>query len=471
MEQRNDLNEELQTHPDYAAEIAELIRSDIPAGEKKERLADYHANDIADAWTLLSDKERKNLVALLDQDQTAEIFSYLEDPEEYLNELGDDKAADILESMDADDAVDVLESLEPDQQEKLIELMEKDARQDIELIQSYDEDQIGSKMTTNFISVSKDLTIKQAMHTLIEQAAENDNISTIYVLNKDGTFHGAIDLPDLIRARDYEELESLVTTSYPYVFADESVDQCIEQLKDYSEDSIPVLDHQMKLLGVITSQDLVEVVDEELGDDYAKLGGLTEEEDLDEPLHQSLRKRIPWLVVLMFLGLAVSAVVSLYESVMAQLTLVVAFQSMILDMSGNVGTQSLAVTIRVLSDEQLTAKQKLHLVFKEGRVGFVGGMLLGIASTVVIGIYVHFCLTKDWLFSFAVSGCIGLSLMVAMGISALVGTVTPLFFKKIKVDPAVASGPLITTINDFVAVITYYTLVEVLLIDFLHLAG
>ncbi len=471
MEQRNDLNEELQTHPDYAAEIAELIRSDIPAAEKKERLADYHANDIADAWTLLSDKERKNLVSLLDQDQTAEIFSYLEDPEEYLNELGDDKAADILESMDADDAVDVLESLEPDQQEKLIELMEKDARQDIELIQSYDEDQIGSKMTTNFISVSKDLTIKQAMHALIEQAAENDNISTIYVLNRDGTFHGAIDLPDLIRARDYEELESLVTTSYPYVFADESVDQCIEQLKDYSEDSIPVLDHQMKLLGVITSQDLVEVVDEELGDDYAKLGGLTEEEDLDEPLHQSLRKRIPWLVVLMFLGLAVSAVVSLYEPVMAQLTLVVAFQSMILDMSGNVGTQSLAVTIRVLSDEQLTAKQKLHLVFKEGRVGFVGGMLLGIASMVVIGIYVHFCLTKDWLFSFAVSGCIGLSLMVAMGISALVGTVTPLFFKKIKVDPAVASGPLITTINDFVAVITYYTLVEVLLINCLHLAG
>ncbi|MDO4839014.1 MAG: magnesium transporter [Clostridia bacterium] len=471
MEQRNDLNEELQTHPDYAAEIAELIRSDISAAEKKERLADYHANDIADAWTLLSDKERKNLVALLDQDQTAEIFSYLEDPEEYLSELGDDKAADILESMDADDAVDVLESLEPDQQEKLIELMEKDARQDIELIQSYDEDQIGSKMTTNFISVSKDLTIKQAMHTLIEQAAENDNISTIYVLNKDGTFHGAIDLPDLIRARDYEELESLVTTSYPYVFADENVDQCIEQLKDYSEDSIPVLDHQMKLLGVITSQDLVEVVDEELGDDYAKLGGLTEEEDLDEPLHQSLRKRIPWLVVLMFLGLAVSAVVSLYEPVMAQLTLVVAFQSMILDMSGNVGTQSLAVTIRVLSDEQLTAKQKLHLVFKEGRVGFVGGMLLGIASTIVIGIYVHFCLTKDWLFSFAVSGCIGLSLMVAMGISALVGTVTPLFFKKIKVDPAVASGPLITTVNDFVAVITYYTLVEVLLINCLHLAG
>ncbi len=471
MEQRNDLNEELQTHPDYAAEIAELIRSSISAAEKKERLADYHANDIADAWTLLSNTERKNLVALLDQDQTAEIFSYLEDPEEYLSELGDDKAADILESMDADDAVDVLESLEPDQQEKLIELMEKDAREDIELIQSYDEDQIGSKMTTNFISVSKDLTIKQAMHTLIEQAAENDNISTIYVLNKDGTFHGAIDLPDLIRARDYEELESLVTTSYPYVFADESVDQCIEQLKDYSEDSIPVLDHQMKLLGVITSQDLVEVVDEELGDDYAKLGGLTEEEDLDEPLHQSLRKRIPWLVVLMFLGLAVSAVVSLYEPVMAQLTLVVAFQSMILDMSGNVGTQSLAVTIRVLSDEQLTAKQKMHLVFKEGRVGFVGGMLLGIASTLVIGLYVHFCLLRDWLFSFAVSGCIGLSLMVAMGVSALVGTVTPLFFKKIKVDPAVASGPLITTINDFVAVITYYTLVEVLLINCLHLAG
>ncbi len=471
MEEREDLNEEVQTHPDYAAEIAELVRSDASVEEKKERLADYHESDIADAWIILSDDERKSLVALLDQDQLSEIVAYLDEPEEYLSKLGADKAADILENMDADDAIDVLETLEPDQQEKLIGLMEEDARQDIELIQSYDEDQIGSKMTTNFVSVERDLSIKQAMHTLIEQAAENDNISTIYVLNKDGTFHGAIDLPDLIRARNYVELESLVTVSYPYVFADESVDQCIEQLKGYSEDSIPVLDHQMKLLGVITSQDLVEVVDEEMGDDYAKLGGLTEEEDLDEPLHQSLRKRIPWLVVLMFLGLAVSAVVSMFEPVMAQLTLVVAFQSMILDMSGNVGTQSLAVTIRVLSDEQLTAKQKLHLVFKEGRVGFVGGLLLGVASTLVIGLYVHFCLTKDWLFSFATSGCIGLSLMVAMGVSALVGTVTPLFFKKIKVDPAVASGPLITTINDFVAVITYYSLVEILLINLLHLAG
>lgn len=470
MEQREEWKEE-QLHPDYAKEIAALIRSGVSEEEKKEKLADYHANDIADALKMLSKGERKDLASLLDQDQIAEIFTYLEEPEAYLSELGDDQAADILESMDADDAVDVLEALQPHKQEAIIRLMDKDAQQDIKLIQSYSEDEIGSKMTTNFIAIEKDLTIKQAMHALIDQAADNDNLLTIYVLNADGTFHGAIDLQDLIRAREYVELETLVKESYPYVFADETVDQCIEQLKDYSEDSIPVLDHKRMLLGVITSQDLVEVVDQEMGEDYAKLGGLTEEEDLNEPLHQSLRKRIPWLIVLMFLGLGVSSVVGLFEPVMAQLTMVVAFQSMILDMAGNVGTQSLAVTIRVLSDGSLTAKQKLHLVFKEGRVGFVGGLMLGSGALVVIGLYIHFTMAKTWLFSFAVSGCIGLALMAAMTISSLVGTVTPLFFKKIHVDPAVASGPLITTVTDLVAVVTYYGLVALLLLDGLHLAG
>ena len=470
MEQREEWEEE-QLHPDYAKEIAALIRSGVSEEKKKEKLADYHANDIADALKMLSKGERKDLASLLDQDQIAEIFTYLEEPEAYLSELGDDQAADILESMDADDAVDVLEALQPHKQEAIIRLMDKDAQQDIKLIQSYSEDEIGSKMTTNFIAIEKDLTIKQAMHALIDQAADNDNLLTIYVLNADGTFHGAIDLQDLIRAREYVELETLVKESYPYVFADETVDQCIEQLKDYSEDSIPVLDHKRMLLGVITSQDLVEVVDQEMGEDYAKLGGLTEEEDLNEPLHQSLRKRIPWLIVLMFLGLGVSSVVGLFEPVMAQLTMVVAFQSMILDMAGNVGTQSLAVTIRVLSDGSLTAKQKLHLVFKEGRVGFVGGLMLGSGALAVIGLYIHFTMAKTWFFSFAVSGCIGLALMAAMTISSLVGTVTPLFFKKIHVDPAVASGPLITTVTDLVAVVTYYGLVALLLLDGLHLAG
>ena len=329
------------------------------------------------------------LYKILGVEKVSEIFSYLEeDVVKYIEELAPEKAADIIESMDADDAVDVLDELEEDKIGEIKELMDEESRQDIELILSYDEDSIGSRMTTNFIVIKKDYTIRQAMKSLVEQAADNDNISTIYVVTDDNTFYGAIDLKDLIIARDYIDLNELVVTSYPYVYADEKTEDCIEELKEYSEDSIPVLDVDKKLIGIITAQDIVEAVDEEMGDDYAKLAGLTAEEDLNEPFIESVKKRLPWLVLLLFLGLLVSSVVGLFEAVVSQITLVVCFQSLILDMAGNVGTQSLAVTIRVLMDENLSGKQQRGLVFKEMRVGFINGAILGSLSFVLVGAYI-----------------------------------------------------------------------------------
>ena len=193
-----------------------------------------------------------------------------------------------------------------------------------------------------------------------------------------------------------------------------------------------------------------------MGDDYAKLGGLTGEEDLHEPLKTSLKKRLPWLIILLFLGMGVSSVVGLFESVVSQVALIVCFQSLILDMAGNVGTQSLAVTIRVLMDEKLTGRQKLGLVFKEMRVGFFSGLLLGLLALVFIGLYVWLLKGKPLFYALCISGCAGAALVLSMVLSSLVGTAVPMFFKKIHVDPAVASGPLITTVNDLVAVIAYY---------------
>ena len=198
---------------------------------------------------------------------------------------------------------------------------------------------------------------------------------------------------------------------------------------------------------------------------------MTAEEDLKEPLLRSMQKRLPWLFALLGLGILVSTVVGAFEAVVQSLTMIMAFQSLILDMAGNVGTQSLAVTIRVLMDENLTFGQKMHLVLKESRVGFFNGLLLGGISVIFVGLYIALFKHKDFLFAFSVSGCIGISLVVAMVISSTVGTLIPLFFKKIKVDPAVASGPLITTINDLVAVVTYYGLSWVLLINWLQLGN
>ncbi len=462
------LENEFLNEPDYIQELVDLIRS----GERREKIAEeltnYHDNDISNALDELSCEERKILYQILGDERVSEIFAYLDDPGKYLGELELEQAADIIENMDADDAVDVLEEVDEEIRKQLIELIDEESKEDIRLICSYEEDEIGSKMTTNFIEIGRSLTIKQAMRALIAQAEENDNISTLFVEDNDGTFYGAVDLKDLIVARTYMDLESLITQSFPYVRDHETISECIERLKDYAEDSIPVLNDKNELIGVITAQDIVEVVDDELGDDYAKLAGMTEEAELEESLGESIKKRLPWLIVLLGLSMCVSTVTSLFEGVIAQLAIIVSFQSVILGMSGNVGTQSLAVTIRLLMDENLETRQKVGMIFKEMRIGFSNGLILGILSFVMIGGYLCLLKGKSPQYAFAISLCAGIALLMAMTISSIVGTSVPMFFNRIHVDPAVASGPLITTVNDLIGVVTYYGVAWFLLI---HLLG
>ncbi|MBR6400403.1 MAG: magnesium transporter [Firmicutes bacterium] len=464
---------ETVSRPDYEREIAGVIKGNYSPRAIQEKLADYHGNDIAQVMEELTPQERKKMYRVCAAEMLAEAFEYLDEETAgiYLDEMDVTKAAAVVSQLETDTAANVLHVIEKDKRALIIDVLNPDIKAEISLIASFDEDEIGSHMTTNCIVIRENLSIKAAMSELVRQAEENDNIATLFVVDESGAFYGAIDLKDLITARSGDDLEELIVTSFPYVYAHETIDDCLEKLKEYSEDSIPVLDNGNKLLGVITAKSIIEVVDDEMGEDYAKFAGLTAEEDLKEPLGESMKKRLPWLIVLLVLGMLVSSVVGIFEQVIAQLTLIMAFQSLILDMAGNVGTQSLAVTIRVLMDENLELKQKMGLVFKEMRVGLCNGALLGSISFLLVGLYIMVFKQRPPMFSFAVSGCIGLSLLLAMLISSAVGTLIPLFFKKIKIDPAVASGPLITTINDLVAVVTYYGMSWILLLNVLHLAG
>ena len=453
----------------YVEELIASIRGNLSREELIDRLFDYHDNDIAEALELLTPEERKRLYSALGAERVAEIFAYLDDGDIYLKELSLKQQAKVISEMDSDDAVDILEEVDDDTKCKILGMLDKEASEDVRLLLSYDEDEIGSYMTTNFILIHNDLTVREAMRELVRQAGENDNISTIYVVDRQEQYYGAIELQDLIIAREHVELEDLISRSYPFVMDHEKISDCIEKIKDYAEDSIPVLLEDRSIGGIITAQDIVEVVDDEMGDDYAKLAGLTAEEDLNETTGESIRKRLPWLVILLFLGMVVSAVVGVFESVVAVLPIVMCFQSLILDMAGNVGTQSLAVTIRVLMDENLTTGQKVKLLFKEMKIGFFNGVILAVMALVFLGTYIHLFKGFALGYSLMISACVGVSLVGAMVVSSLVGTLTPIFFKKVGVDPAVASGPLITTINDLVAIVVYYGLVAVVLIDIIHL--
>lgn len=375
----------------YVEELIEIIRAGLSRGDLVDWLFDYHDNDIADALELLTPEERKRLYSALGAERVAEIFAYLDDGDVYLKELSLKQQAKVISEMDSDDAVDILEEVDDDTKCKILGMLDKEASEDVQLLLSYDEDEIGSYMTTNFILIHNDLTVREAMRELVKQAGENDNISTIYVVDRAEQYYGAIEPQDLIIAREHTELEDLISRSYPYVVDHEKISECIEKIKDYAEDSIPVLLEDRSIGGIITTQDIVEIVDDEMGDDYAKLAGLTAEEDLNETTRESIRKRLPWLVIL---------------TVMALLFL---------------------------------------------------------------GAYIHLFKGFSLGYSMMISACVGVSLVGAMVVSGLVGTLTPIFFKKVGVDPAVASGPLITTINDLVAIVVYYGLVAVVLIDIIHL--
>ena len=439
-------------HPDYDRELTELVRSNLSPKAFREKLLDYHENDIAAALETLTLSERQRIYHALDAAELSAVLEYAEPMTAYLNELSLRRRVNVLSRMDADAAVDYLKTLESSEKNTLVELMDEPKRREIARLWVYGEDETGSIMTTNCIVIPEGLSVKAAMHQLVEQAAEHDNISTIYVVDADNAFYGAIDLKDLIIAREGDPLAELIATSYPYVYAHERIEDALPRIQDYSEDSIPVLDEENRLLGVVTAQGLVQTVDDALSEDYARLAGLSAEEDLNETLVQSVRKRLPWLLVLLGLGMVVSSVVGLFESVVAQLTLIVCFQSLVLDMAGNVGTQSLAVTIRVLMDSETTGTQKRKLVWKEARVGLMNGAILGAASFALIGAYL-LLRGEAALMAFGVSGCIGIALIAAMLLSSISGTVIPIFFKKIGVDPAVASGPLITTVNVLVAAV------------------
>jgi len=450
---------------DYFNEIKKILDSDISDTEKSEQLRDYHENDIASIVSLLTKEERLKLYKILGNERTSEVFSYLDDVEDYVEELNYEQAADIIEQMDADDAVDVLDELDSDDAKEILDRMEQESQEDVKLINSYDDEQIGSIMTTNFISIPYGSTVTSAMKQLIDQAGTNDNINSIFVLRDDESLYGMIELKDLICARKEANLDEFILTNTPFVRDNAITDEVINDIRGYDMAIVPVLNVKNQLVGVITTSDIVEAVDDQISEDYAKLAGLSEEDEIDEPLRKSLKKRLPWLITLMILGLVVSSVTGRFEHVIAALPAIVAFQSMVLDMAGNVGTQSLAVTIRYISDEEESKRQARKIIWHEIKIGIVNGIILALISILFITIFLGITKTNvysgtdfNWHDCFKAGSIVGLALFIAMSVSAFTGSYLPILLTKMHIDPAVASGPFITTINDLIAIVIYYGL-------------
>lgn len=373
------------------------------------------------------------------------------------------------------------------------------------LTESYANDQIGHCMTANCIVFPENNTNRDIMRSVLRQAVENEDIDILFVTGADGMYSGAVSLDSLIDAvTKHTPLEQVINRDYPSVNASDRIPDAIHQLKQHPVDFVPVLNAERVPIGTVTTANVIKIMREELQydyeklkgldddndkkqmlsesvdnrrpwleliedvhrdltDDYAKLAGLTSDENPNETVFMGVRTRIPWLILLLGLGMVVSGVVNQFEAIVAQLTVVVCFQSLITDMAGNVGTQSLAVTIRALMDEGMSGRKIWRFVIKEVLIGASNGLILGVLSFVFVGLYLHFANAISLQISFMVSGCVGTALIASMVLASLVGVVVPFFFNRIHIDPAAASGPLITTVDDLVAVVTYFGLAGLLL--------
>jgi magnesium transporter len=443
---------------DFILEILNLIQNTMDDEVLSDELSQYHASDIADSFDELTDEEIRRLYDILPSEFLADIITYIEEKERYLDLMENEDVADILDNMESNDAAEVLEELDEEDILEINQLVEPETLEDINLINSYDDNELGSVMSTDYIEIKADLTIKQAMKAVINSANEVENINVIYVTDEVGKYVGIITLRDLIRARSTDLLEDIIKTNYPTLYDYSLLDEIDHDILDYELESYGVLDRRGLLIGIVNDETLIELVEEEYKEDYAMLAGISEIEDTTEPIYKSVLARLPWLAFLLVIGLLVSLLTSSFEKVILELTTVVFFQSLILGMAGNTGTQSLAVTISKLNDDE---KKIGKVIKRELMTGFLNGLIIAV---IAFGLVMGFLLLRNEgvAASLKTALSVSISLIISMSIAAFLGAFVPYVLSKLKVDPAVASGPFITTINDIVAIIIYYSLASLL---------
>ena len=431
-------------------------------------LTKLHPYDIAKVFPALNEENRKKIYAIFDDEKLADIFSYLEDSSIYLQELNREKIADIIEEMEPDDAVDTLGEMPQSTSEAVYELLEKETQEELAVLTKYEEDTAGALMNTNYIFFPSGIDVKAAMKTIVKEAPEAETINTSFVVDDGGHLLGTIDLKKLIVTKSPCDVDAIMNTHFQWANVDQDIEEAVKIIKDYDIFELPVLENGV-LKGIITMDDATDALIEVAEEDYAKFAGLTEEEEINESVSKSIKKRLPWLSILLILDIFVTIIISQFEYLFTidSMTILVIFQPMILGLAGNCGTQSLAVTIRKISNYELDKSKPIFAhIGRELSLGLITGLVLGLASF-VLTIILLLLMKNSEQNIFVLATVVSVALFVSITVANTVGALTPVLLYKCGVDPAVASGPFITTINDIFSITIYFTLATLLIYNFL----
>ncbi len=450
-------------------EIVASVRHEKRHKMLKTKLNRYHAFDISEAIMVMNTNERLKLYQYISDEKMASVFEHISDEKgaEFILELDRSDAAKLLTNMEIDDAVDILQHLKYEDSTELLLLVDETKRDAIHRLSKYKNQTAGSEMNSAFIKFSPEMDIKEAMRKMVSLANEVELIDTLFVTDHDDVLIGVIDLKDLIVAKHPIKIKDIMNENYYAVHVLDGIQEVVRDIQKYDTLAMPVLDDDGKIEGVITMYDAMDIIEETAHDDYAKLAGLPTEDDVYDTAMVSAKKRFPWLALLLFLNIIVSTVLASYEETIAAIAVLVLFQPMILDMAGNIGTQSLAVTILRISRETLRTRVNVlkHLV-SETLIGVVNGIILGTLSFLTSWALLTVLPIGEVGGSITpvrVAMVVGVSIFSALSVSSFLGSAIPMVLNKMKVDPAVASGPFITTINDVTALMVYFGLASAFL--------
>ncbi|EJY95574.1 magnesium transporter [Staphylococcus arlettae] len=399
------------------------------------------------------DEIRQRIFEVLSPEEVANFFDQLEiDEEEYealFDTMNASYASHVLEDMSYDNAVDIMNNLSKQKIVSLLTLMNKDDAKEIKALLHYEEDTAGGIMTTEYISLKATMPVKEALMHVKEQAPDAETIYVIFAVNDDKQLVGVLSLRDLIIAENDAYIEDIMSERVISANVADDQEDVAQKMRDYDFIAMPVVDYQDHLLGIITIDDILDVIDEEASEDYSRLAGVSDVDATNDSVTKTALKRLPWLIILTFLGMITATILGSFEDTLSQVALLAAFIPIISGMSGNSGTQSLAVSVRNISTGEIDEQSKFKVALRETGSGFLSGLVCAAILLMIIIV----------LYQQPILGLIvASSLTIAMTVGTLVGSMIPLVMNKLNIDPAVASGPFITTINDIVSMLIYFGL-------------
>jgi magnesium transporter len=408
----------------------------------KATLEEFHASEIAILFERISKEEQERIINLLDVETASEVISEMHEeahPEELLLQLHPDKRTEIVEELDYDDATDIISQLEEHEQKEILEDLSEDDASSIRTLLGYDEKTAGGLMNTEIIRINLNLTKKDAIDEIIRQSEEIEEFYTVNVVDDNNIFKGIVSLKDIIKAKGNAKITDMVNADVVYVKADTDQEEVAKLISQYNLTSIPVVDDEMRLLGRVTFDDVIDVLEDENTEDFLKISGVSEDEELSGNWIEAVKSRLPWLIINLGTAFLASAVVRHYEHALSQLAVLSAYMVIIAGMGGNAATQALAVTVRRISLYDLTDNQAYRTVLKEFTVGLINGAITG----AIVFIFAFF---------FDANKMLGLVIFLAMTgnliIAGITGSSIPLVLKRIGIDPAIASSIIITTFTD-----------------------